>query len=59
MKIIRKSVLVAVTLSYSVLSIAQPVAEKDLPFWDHKLPLEKRVNDVVSRLTLEEKQSKC
>ncbi len=28
---------------------------KSLPFWNHKLPLEQRVNDVVSRLTLEEK----
>jgi beta-glucosidase len=28
---------------------------KSLPFWNNKLPLEQRVNDVVSRLTLEEK----
>lgn len=28
---------------------------KSLPFWNYNLPLEKRVNDVVSRLTLEEK----
>jgi beta-glucosidase len=26
-----------------------------LPFWNYKLPIEQRVNDVVSRLTLEEK----
>jgi beta-glucosidase len=25
------------------------------PFWDHRLPIEQRINDVVSRLTLEEK----
>jgi beta-glucosidase len=30
--------------------------DKDkLPFWNYKLPIEQRVNDVVSRLTLEEK----
>ncbi len=28
---------------------------KQLPFWNDKLPMEQRVNDVVSRLTLEEK----
>ncbi len=28
---------------------------KSLPFWNHKLPLQQRVNDLVSRLTLEEK----
>ncbi|MGZ8541277.1 MAG: glycoside hydrolase family 3 protein, partial [Chitinophagaceae bacterium] len=28
---------------------------KTLPFWNHKLTLEQRVNDLVSRLTLEEK----
>jgi len=28
---------------------------KSFPMWDYKLPVEKRVNDVVSRLTLEEK----
>ncbi len=28
---------------------------QSLPFWNYKLPLEQRVNDVISRLTLEEK----
>src|SRR6186713_2850047 len=28
---------------------------KSFPMWDHRLPFEKRVNDLVSRLTLEEK----
>jgi len=28
---------------------------KSFPMWDYKLPIEQRVNDVVSRLTLEEK----
>ena len=28
---------------------------KSLPMWDHKLPIEKRVSDLVGRLTLEEK----
>ncbi|MBL7740813.1 MAG: glycoside hydrolase family 3 C-terminal domain-containing protein [Chitinophagaceae bacterium] len=44
----------SILLLLSTLCHAQ--ADKDkLPFWNHKLPLEKRVNDVVSRLTLEEK----
>ncbi|MBC7947638.1 MAG: glycoside hydrolase family 3 C-terminal domain-containing protein [Chitinophagaceae bacterium] len=35
---------------------AQAQVQKDkLPFWDHRLSIEKRVEDVVSRLTLEEK----
>ncbi|MES1223493.1 MAG: glycoside hydrolase family 3 N-terminal domain-containing protein, partial [Bacteroidota bacterium] len=28
---------------------------KELPFWNYKLPVEQRVNDLVSRLTLEQK----
>lgn len=28
---------------------------RSFPMWDHQLPVEQRVNDVVSRLTLEEK----
>ena len=28
---------------------------KSFPMWNHHLPFEQRVNDVVSRLTLEEK----
>ena len=28
---------------------------KSFPMWDHQLPIEQRVNDLVSRLTLEEK----
>jgi beta-glucosidase len=28
---------------------------KSYPMWDYKLPTEQRVNDVVNRLTLEEK----
>src|SRR5688572_2717600 len=34
---------------------AQAQDYKSFPMWDAKLPIEKRVNDVVSRLTLEEK----
>ena len=33
---------------------------KSFPMWDTKLPVEKRVSEVVSRLTLEEKVArKC
>ncbi|HLG39076.1 MAG TPA: glycoside hydrolase family 3 C-terminal domain-containing protein, partial [Chitinophagaceae bacterium] len=55
MKTIRRIFLTIGILSSSVVSNAQTVAKEELPFWDYKLPLEKRVNDVVSRLTLEEK----
>jgi beta-glucosidase len=54
MKPVRRTLLVTFTLIASCICYAQ--VEKDkLLFWDYKLPLEKRVNDVVSRLTLEEK----
>lgn len=38
----------------SLLANAQEDPKK-LPFWNHKLPFDKRVDDLVSRLTLEEK----
>src|SRR6185503_6829529 len=57
MKIIFRSILAAVVLSCPIASAAQPSPEKDFPFWNYKLSLEQRVNDVVSRLTLEEKVS--
>jgi beta-glucosidase len=31
------------------------IAKKDLPFWDHTLPLEERLDDLISRMTIEEK----
>ncbi len=46
---------IAVVLLHAMRGYAQPAPEKDFPFWNYKLPLEQRVNDVVSRLTLEEK----
>src|SRR6185295_13751532 len=55
MKIIFRSILAAVVLSCPIASAAQPSPEKDFPFWNYKLSLAQRVNDVVSRLTLEEK----
>ncbi|MES2772780.1 MAG: glycoside hydrolase family 3 C-terminal domain-containing protein [Bacteroidota bacterium] len=48
-----KKILFVVSYLVSLKSVAQDY--KQLPFWNHKLPLEQRVNDVVSRLTLEEK----
>jgi beta-glucosidase len=46
--------LLSAALLLSVISNAQTEKDK-LPFWNYKLPIEQRVNDVVSRLTLEEK----
>jgi beta-glucosidase len=46
--------LLSTALLLSVISNAQTEKDK-LPFWNYKLPIEQRVNDVVSRLTLEEK----
>src|SRR6187397_295015 len=49
MKIIFFSVLLAISNSV----VAQDY--KSFPMWNTSLPIDKRVNDVVSRLTLEEK----
>ena len=46
------------TLSITVLFFSIAVHAQDyrsFPMWDPSLPFERRVNDVVSRLTLEEK----
>ena len=46
------------TLSITILFISIIVKAQDyksFPMWDPSLPMEQRVNDVVSRLTLEEK----
>ncbi|HEY6504991.1 MAG TPA: glycoside hydrolase family 3 C-terminal domain-containing protein [Chitinophagaceae bacterium] len=54
MRLTRHLLTVSMALLVSFLCKAQ--AEKDkLPFWNYKLPMEQRVNDVVSRLTIEEK----
>src|SRR5438309_10439208 len=45
-----------ILMSLSFFSICQAqVDTSQLPFWNYKLSFEKRVNDLVSRLTLEEK----
>jgi len=54
MKKALQTFLVSAVLFFSMSGKAQTEKDK-LPFWDYKLPLEQRVNDVVSRLTLEEK----
>jgi beta-glucosidase len=54
MKPVRQLFLISAALLFTNLCKAQTEKDK-LPFWDYKLSLEKRVNDVVSRLTLEEK----
>ncbi len=46
--------LISTTLLFTIMSKAQTEKDK-LLFWNYKLPIEQRVNDVVSRLTLEEK----
>ena len=48
-----KKILVVVFLINSVSAFAQEY--KSYPMWNPNLPVEQRVNDVVSRLTLEEK----
>ncbi|MBK7870293.1 MAG: glycoside hydrolase family 3 C-terminal domain-containing protein [Saprospiraceae bacterium] len=42
-----------IILTFSVICRAQDY--KSYPMWDHKLPMEQRIKDVISRLTLEEK----
>ena len=39
----------------SIFKLSNAQTADQLPFWNPKLPIEKRVDDVVSRLTLEEK----
>jgi beta-glucosidase len=53
MKKINKPFLLIHFLFAAILCTAQ--TENKFPFQDYKLPLEQRVNDLVSRLTLEEK----
>ena len=48
-----KKTLSIVVLFFSICVHAQDY--KSFPMWDPSLPMEQRVNDVVSRLTLEEK----
>jgi hypothetical protein len=52
-----KKVIPFILLLASLNSIAQDY--KSFPMWNTALPFEKRVNDVVSRLTLEEKWARC
>ncbi len=54
MKIVHQTLLLSSALLFTIVCKAQ--VEKDkLPFWNYKLPVEERVNDVVSRLTLKKK----
>ena len=48
-----KKVFSLAVLFYAWMAHAQDY--KNFPMWDPSLPFEQRVNDVVSRLTLEEK----
>src|SRR4051812_18885164 len=48
-----KKILALASLLISIAISAQDY--KTFPMWNYKLPMEQRVNDVVSRLTLEEK----
>src|SRR5687767_11873578 len=51
----------AVTLAGIAVYVAEHSAAQQLPFRDPKLPIEERVNDLLSRMTLEEKvaQTMC
>ncbi|MBL0180754.1 MAG: glycoside hydrolase family 3 C-terminal domain-containing protein [Chitinophagaceae bacterium] len=53
MKAATSSLLLAIALLVAKAGHAQ--ADKAFPYWNYNLPIEQRVNDVVSRLTLEEK----
>ncbi|HUM66798.1 MAG TPA: glycosyl hydrolase, partial [Chitinophagaceae bacterium] len=44
-----------VFIAFVTSSALQAQDPKSFPMWDHRLPVEQRVNDLVSRLTLEEK----
>ncbi len=55
MKLINRVFLVGSFLFFASVCKAQSEPVASLPFWNYKLPMEKRVDDVVSRLTLEEK----
>lgn len=54
MKPVKKAFVTLSFFLFAILCQAQ-VMTKNFPFQNHKLPIEQRVNDVVSRLTLEEK----
>lgn len=49
-----KKILFTTGLLY-VLQLQAQIDKSQLPFWDHRIGFEQRVNDLVSRLTLEEK----
>lgn len=51
----RKKVLLAITTIIAFRSFSQTTDKKSFPFFNENLPTEQRVNDLVSRLTLEEK----
>ena len=42
-------------IAFVTTSVLQAQDHKSFPMWDHRLPVEQRVNDLVGRLTLEEK----
>ena len=52
-----KKIFFCATISYMFISSAFSQEKYDYPFQNPSLPIEKRVNDLVSRLTLEEKVS--
>lgn len=49
-----KKIFLIVSLFIALAANAQ-VDTKGLPFWDYRLSFEQRVDDLISRLTLEEK----
>ena len=54
---LRRPLTLALVLAGPLLAFAQAPAPDALPFRDPDLPLEQRVDDLLSRLTLEEKVS--
>ncbi len=50
-------VLTSLLLCSIIASVPFPVAGQQFPFQDHRLPIDRRVDDLVSQMTLEEKVS--
>lgn len=48
-----KKIIILALIGFFTKAVAQDY--RSFPMWDYKLPMEQRVNDVVNRLTLEEK----
>ncbi|AMO58673.1 glycoside hydrolase family 3 C-terminal domain-containing protein [Endozoicomonas montiporae] len=55
MRYLKTILSLAVSVSVSSAVIAEDVIRPDIPFYDHTLPIEERLDDITARLTPEEK----